>query len=255
MLHSTLHGDRSGRPPILIAHGLFGSARNWGVIAKRLSDERQVITVDMRNHGSSGWDATHGYPDLAEDLAEVIEHHGGVADVVGHSMGGKAAMALALEHPGLVNRLLVGDIAPVAYGHTQSHLIEAMRSVDPTALKTRSDGEAALRDAVPDAGVRAFLLQSLDLKEQRWRLNLDVLDAEMDQIIGWPAIEAESGVPTLFLAGADSDYVAPEARGLIRPLFPKARFAKITGAGHWLHADKPREFEATARAFLNAKPG
>jgi len=205
MLNTVLHGVRTERPPLLIAHGLFGSARNWGVIARRLSDERQVIAVDMRNHGDSHWHDSHGYPDLAHDLAEVIDAHGGRADVVGHSMGGKAAMTLALRHPETVHRLVVADIAPVAYDHTQAHLIHAMRGVDPAALDKRSDADAALAAAIPDAPVRAFLLQSLDLKEKCWRLNLDALEAEMPQIIGWPGIEAEAGHPTLFLAGGDSD--------------------------------------------------
>ncbi|MDJ0826026.1 MAG: alpha/beta fold hydrolase [Rhodobacter sp.] len=252
MLNTVLTGDRGDRPPLLIAHGLFGSARNWGVIAKRLSDTRQVVTVDMRNHGDSRWDDAHDYPGLAKDLAEVIDAHGGRADVVGHSMGGKAAMALALSHPGMVNRLVVADIAPVAYSHSQAHLIRAMRQVDPTALEKRSDADAALARDIPDPATRAFLLQSLDLKEKRWRLNLDVLEAEMPKITGWPGLDAEAGVPTLFLSGGASDYVQPEARNEIKRLFPAARLAKIPGAGHWLHAEKPREFEAALRAYLDA---
>ncbi|NHX27560.1 alpha/beta fold hydrolase, partial [Escherichia coli] len=111
MLNTVLTGSATEKLPLLIVHGLFGSARNWGVIAKRMSDTRQVITVDMRNHGDSPWQPTHSYPDMAADLAEVIEAHGGRADVVGHSMGGKASMMLALTRPDLVNRLIVADIA------------------------------------------------------------------------------------------------------------------------------------------------
>ena len=251
MLNTVLSGDRTDSPPLLIAHGLFGSARNWGVIAKRLSDSRLVITVDMRNHGDSRWHDSHGYHDLAYDLAEVIEAHGGRADVVGHSMGGKAAMALALNHPERVRKLVVADIAPVAYGHSQTNLIDAIRKVDPTALEKRSDADAELAKDIPEPGVRAFLLQSLDLKERRWRLNLDVLEAEMPDITGWPGIEAEAGHPTLFLSGSKSDYVQPQARPAIKRLFPAARFARIPQAGHWLHAERPREFEAAVRAFLD----
>jgi pimeloyl-ACP methyl ester carboxylesterase len=252
MLRTVVTGDRNERPPLLIVHGLFGSARNWGVIAKRMSDSRQVLSVDMRNHGDSAWHEAHQYSDLAADLAEVIEHHGGLADVVGHSMGGKAAMALALLYPKLVDRLVVADIAPVAYDHSQTHLIEAMRGVDLGSADKRSDADAMLRQSIDETGVRAFLLQSLDLKEKRWRLNLDVLQAEMDDITGWQPIDAEAGHRTLFLAGADSDYVQPAARPEIKRLFPASRFAKIPGAGHWLHADKPREFEAVMRAFFDA---
>lgn len=252
MLNTVITGARNKAPPLLIAHGLFGSARNWGVIARRLSEERQVVTVDMRNHGDSPWFDSHGYSDLAADLAEVIDAHGGRADVVGHSMGGKAAMMLALRHPGMVNRLVVADIAPTAYGHSQSHLIDAMRAIDLGAVEKRSDADAELARFVPEAQVRAFLLQSLDVKENRWRLNLDALEAEMADIVGWPDISAEAAMPTLFLAGADSDYVTPGSRAYTRQLFPAARFAKIPGAGHWLHAEKPREFVAAIRAFLHA---
>lgn len=253
MLHSILLGHDRDRPPILIAHGLFGSARNWGVIARRLSDHgRRVITVDMRNHGDSPWQASHSYPDLAADLAEVIATHGGQADVLGHSMGGKAAMALALIHPGCLRRLIVADIAPVGYGHTQQHLIDAMRAVDLDAVQSRRDADVQLARHVAGDGVRAFLLQSLDVKARRWRLNLDVLERFMPAILGWPDLLGSFDGPTLFLTGALSDYVTPEHRPAIKGLFPNARLAKIPGAGHWLHADRPREFEAAIAAFFDA---
>ena len=253
MLATTVTGDATDRPPLLIAHGLFGSARNWNVIAKRLSDARQVLTVDMRNHGDSPRAAQQGYPDMAEDLAEVIAAHGGRADVLGHSMGGKAAMMLALMRPEVVNKLVVADIAPVGYGHSQTHLIAAMRAVDLSQVATRRDADAQLRDAIPEEGVRAFLLQSLDIKAKEWRLNLRILNAEMPRIIGWPDdVDGRFEGPVLMLSGGASDYVTPAHREATKALFPKARFAKIPGAGHWLHAEKPREFEESVRAFLNA---
>jgi esterase len=250
MLNTLIHGEDTSHPPILIAHGLFGSARNWGVLAKRLSDARRVLAVDLRNHGGSFWDDSHTYPDLAADLAEVIAAHGGAADVVGHSMGGKAAMALALGHPAAVRRLVVADIAPVAYGHTQQPMIDAMRAVDLGAVTRRGDADAQLAPLVPEDGVRAFLLQSLDVGERRWRLNLDALSANMGAILGWPDVSGVSDAETLFLSGGASDYMRPEHRTVIKALFPNAKFAKIPGAGHWLHAEKPREFEAALRAFL-----
>jgi pimeloyl-ACP methyl ester carboxylesterase len=251
MLNTIAYGEDTRQPPILIAHGLFGSARNWGVIAKRLAESRRVLTVDMRNHGDSPWEARHGYADLAADLAEVIAAHGGVADVVGHSMGGKAAMMLALTAPETVRRLVVADIAPVAYGHTQAHLIDAMRAVDLSAVSTRRDADAQFSPHVPEDGVRAFLLQSLDVAGKRWRLNLDALSAEMPAILGWPDPAGVFEGPVLILSGAASDYVQPAHRPGIKRLFPNARFAKIPGAGHWLHAEKPREFEAAIAAFLS----
>ncbi len=236
-------------PPLLIAPGLFGSARNWGAIAKRLSDAFTVTAVDMRNHGESPWADSHGYADMAEDLAGVID---GRSHVLGHSMGGKAAMVLALTRPELVDRLIVADIAPVAYSHSQMPLIEAMEALDMDAVSSRGDADRLLAASIPESGVRAFLLQSLDVKARRWRLNLDVLGREMARITGFPEVEGQFPGATLFLSGADSTYVRPEHRDRIRALFPAARFARIPGAGHWIHAEKPREVEAAVRAFLQA---
>ncbi|MEL6959269.1 MAG: alpha/beta fold hydrolase [Pseudomonadota bacterium] len=241
MLNVIEHGDPA-HPKLLIAHGLFGSGRNWGVIAKRLADTYHVICPDMRNHGLSPWYDTQSYFDMAGDLAALLD---GPTRVVGHSMGGKAAMVLALQHPELIEKLVVADIAPVTYTHTQSQHIAAMKAVDLSGVERRSEAGATL-----DAEVRDFLLQSLDVKGKKWNLNLDVLEAEMPKIIGFPQIEGAFEGPTLFLTGAESDYVTPDYRPEIKRLFPAAKFAKIPGAGHWLHAEKPREFEAAVRAFM-----
>ncbi|EET47588.1 alpha/beta fold hydrolase [Thalassobium sp. R2A62] len=250
MLNTIEHGARTERPDLLIAHGLFGSGRNWGAIAKRVSDSRRVMAVDMRNHGTSPRFDTNSYPDMAGDLAQVLE--GSVdapSDVLGHSMGGKSAMVLALTRPELVRRLIIADIAPIGYSHTQSHLIDAMERLDLSGVSKRS--EAAERLDV-DENVKAFLLQSADLKAGEWRFNLPVLRAEMDKIIGFPKMQGSFEGPTLFLTGGASDYVLPEHRDEIKRLFPRARFAKLPDVGHWLHAEKPREFDATVRAFLDA---
>lgn len=252
MLNMIAHGTPTDKPKLLIAHGLYGSGRNWSVIAKRLADEREVVAVDMRNHGYSPWTETHSHGDLAGDLAEVIEAQGAPMDVVGHSMGGKAAMMLALTHAEKVNRLVVADIAPVGYSHTQAHFITAMRSVALANVTRRSDAQEQLAVAGVDALLQSFFTQSLDVENQRWRLNLDTLEREMPHILAFPEVDAQFDGPTLFLTGATSDYVKPEHRDRIKALFPRARFAKIPGAGHWLHAEKPREFEETVRAFLNA---
>ena len=252
MLTTITHGEPTEKPTLIIAHGLFGSGRNWGVIAKRLADRRQVVAVDMRNHGTSPWQPTHDYPGMAADLAAVIESLGEPVDIVGHSMGGKAAMVLALTQPDLLRRLIVADIAPTAYSHTQQHLIDAMRAVDLSRVERRADAEAQLAQ-IEDPTLRSFLLQSLDLKEKKWRLNLEVLTEYMPQVLSFPAMVGQFTGPAFFLTGAESTYVRPEHRAEIKRLFPAARFAKIPGAGHWLHAEKPREFEGAVRAFLDAK--
>jgi esterase len=241
-------------PTLVIAHGLYGSGRNWGVIARRLADRRDVVAVDMRNHGESPRFPTQSYPEMAADLAEVIGTLDAPVDLLGHSMGGKAAMQLALTRPDMIRRLVVADIAPVAYAHDQVRNAQAMASLDLSRISSRGEADKALAERIDDPALRAFFLQSLDLRQHppRWKLNLSVLEAEMPKIIGWPGTEGLFPNPTLFLTGALSNHVRPDNRETIRTLFPKARFAKIPGAGHWLHAEKPREFEETVRVFLEA---
>ena len=141
MLNTVAYESAAGATPVLVAHGLFGSAKNWGAIAKRMSASRPVIAADMRNHGQSPWFDTHTYPEMAADLAELTTRQ---TDVLGHSMGGKAAMMLALQYPQTVGKLVVADIAPVAYRHTQMPMIDAMQAIDLENVDTRSDADRAL---------------------------------------------------------------------------------------------------------------
>lgn len=245
-LNTIDHGEASANADVHIVHGLFGSARNWGAIAKRMSDRGRVRAVDLRNHGDSPWDDAHDYPAMAADLASLISDP---VDLVGHSMGGKAAMVLALTAPHAIRRLVIADIAPVTYQRSYDDHISAMRSLDPAQFERRSDAAAAL--GIDDPGVRDFLLQSLDLKAGRWKLNVEVLAREMPRILGFPDFVGQFTGPTLFLSGGASGYVTAGHRGLIKSLFPNAKFAKIPGAGHWLHAENPRAFEAALRAFFD----
>ncbi|MGB0534823.1 MAG: alpha/beta fold hydrolase [Paracoccaceae bacterium] len=250
MLNCLTYPCAQSAASVLIVHGLYGSARNWGVISKRLSDQFNVYAVDLRNHGDSPWYDSHSYRDMAQDLAQIIQHIGHPMHVIGHSMGGKAAMVLGLTEPDLVDRLLIADIAPVAYGHDQSQYIEAMQQLDLSQISTRAEALQALAADVPDLALRNFFLRSLDLKEKRWKLNLKILQREMPQILGFPELTDSYKKPCLMLAGADSTYVTNEMRPRIKDLFPNAKFAKIPRAGHWLHADRPRAFEAAARLFF-----
>ena len=223
MLNVLEHGVPTDRPGLMIVHGLYGSARNWGVIAKRLSDTRRVIAVDLRNHGSSPWFETHSYADMAGDLAEVIEGQDGPYDVLGHSMGGKAAMVLALTRPELVNRLIVADIAPVAYDNNQMQYIEAMQSVELGQVTKRSDAGEQLQGKIDNPDLVPFFLQSLDIREKRWLLNLDTLSREMPKILGFPKVSEVYEGKVMFLSGAESDYVRPEHRDRIKARFSRAR--------------------------------
>ena len=250
MLNYMTFGDEKS-PPVMIVHGLYGSGRNWGVIAKRLSDQFFVITVDLRNHGDSPWLDTHNYHVMADDLVEVINSLNIKPNIIGHSMGGKAAMVLALKRPNLVRNLIIADIAPVKYEHDQSQFIEAMQKVDLSKVEKRSDATLALSKFVEDKSLQNFFTQSLDIKAKRWKLNLKVLRSEMSEILSFPKIESEFSGNSLFLKGEKSDYIKPEHRKLIKSLFTKARFATFKEAGHWLHAEKPREFESAARLFFS----
>ena len=250
MLNMIEHGQEQAGPPLLIVHGLYGSARNWGVIAKRLSNQYRVITVDQRNHGDSPWFDSHTYIDMANDLIDVAHHIGSPINVVGHSMGGKAAMVMALMRPDLVNRLLIADIAPIAYGHDQSQYIQAMQAVDLERVHKRSDAVEQLATTVQDAALQSFFTQSLDVAGKRWKLNLDVLGRDMQHILGFPELQGSFDGPTLFLSGSQSSYVQDDGKERAKQYFPKARFMKLKDAGHWLHAEKPREFEAAVRHFV-----
>ena len=249
MLSYFTHGVNSS-PPIMIIHGLYGSGRNWGVIAKRLSDKFYVVTIDLRNHGESPWFDSHNYHDMADDLVEVITSLKIRPNIIGHSMGGKAAMVLALKNPDLVERLLIADIAPVTYKHDQSKFIEAMQKIDLSKVERRSDAIMALSNYVEDKSLQNFFTQSLDLKTKSWKLNLDILSSEMHTILGFPKIDGQFSGHTLFFRGEKSDYIRAEHREIINSLFLKARFATLKDAGHWLHAEKPREFENAARLFF-----
>ena len=250
-----LHRIEAGTgPALVILHGLMGSARNWAGMVQILAESRRVVALDLPNHGASPWSESMDYPFLAAQVATVIEELGGKAAVLGHSMGGKAAMVLALTRPELVERLAVADIAPVAYTHTFAPYVRAMRAVPLGQVGRRAEVEAQLAERIPDARVRAFLMQNLENGETgyRWRPNLAVLNAAMDDILDFPDLPAASRYdgPTLFLAGGESDYVLPEYLPHIHRLFPAARLETIAGAGHWLHADQPAAFTASLRRFL-----
>ncbi|MFV0291920.1 MAG: alpha/beta fold hydrolase [Paracoccus sp. (in: a-proteobacteria)] len=255
MLNTIISGEPHDQPPVLLVHGLFGSAKNLGGLGRRLDNSRQIISVDIRNHGNSPHDPDHSYQALADDLAAVIKVHGGTADIVGHSMGGKAAMVLALSKPAMIRRLVVLDIAPIAYHHSQQEYIDAMQALDLLNLNLRSEADRQLADIIDDAGVRAFLLQSLDLKAEpaHWKLNLPVLADQMSNLVGWPGgmtMGSFTG-PTLFLAGAESSYAKTGTQtAAIHTYFPQAELRYINGCGHWLHAEKPHEVADSVADFL-----
>jgi pimeloyl-ACP methyl ester carboxylesterase len=242
--------------PVVILHGLFGSAQNWTTVGRRLAASYRVIAADLRNHGASPHDPRMDYPAMAADLAALIEARaGGRAALVGHSMGGKAAMWLALARPALVERLVVVDVAPVSYRPTLQAYAAAMRAVPLRAGMRRAEADAALKEAIPDAGERAFLLQNLRFRADgppEWRLNLAAIEPAVPTISAFPDPPAGARYdgPVLFVCGERSDYVRPEHHGRILALFPRAAFVVVPGAGHWVHAEAPEPFLRALEPFL-----
>lgn len=252
-----LNAVESGRgPAVVLLHGLFGQARNFASAREALSDRHRTIALDLRNHGDSPHAPGMGYAAMAADVAETLEALGARgAAVLGHSMGGKVAMRLALDHPGALSRLVVSDIAPVPYAPAFRGYAEAMRALPLRAGMPRREADAALAAAVPEAGVRAFLLQNLDLAAGRWRIGLAEIAAGLPEIEGW---EAPPGAawpgPVLVLRGGRSPYVRPEHAAAFRALFPRMEQAVVEKAGHWVHAEDPAGFLAAIRPFLDASP-
>jgi pimeloyl-ACP methyl ester carboxylesterase len=246
--------ERGAGPPLVILHGLLGAAQNWGGFTQKLAPHHRVIALDLRNHGRSPWSAVMDYPAMAEDVRLTLDEMGiERAALLGHSMGGKAAMAFAFAHPERLSRLIVADIAPVTYPPQQLPLIAAMRGLDVARLPGRQAADAALAAAVPDAFVRGFLLQNLTAEPAggyRWRANVAVLEAAMPAIAGFPEPDRVHGGPTLFIRGGASDYVPPAAEPRIRALFPDLRLVTIPNAGHYLHVERPAEFLAAVETFL-----
>lgn len=241
-------------PGVLILHGLFGQARNWAAVAKGLADDYRLVSVDLPNHGRSSWTGDVSYPSVAAGVAGFMTGHEleGAA-VVGHSMGGKVAMALALTRPDLVGGLVVVDIAPVPYAHGIRRHMEAMQALPLDKVTSRESADRMLAGGVDDPAVRALLLSNLAREEDGyvWRINLDGLHDGADVIHGFPDMGgARYEGRTLFVAGETSDFIGEEHKEPIGSLFPNARHAVVKGAGHWVHADKPEETIDLLRTFL-----
>lgn len=255
-LHHRHYGEAGARAlPLLLIHGLFGSAANWHGIARRLANGRLVLVPDLRNHGQSPWDGRMDYRAMAADLVALLDGEGiARAHLVGHSMGGKAAMWLALSAPERVGSLVVVDIAPVTYASRHGALVSALAALPLAQLTDRRAADAWLAQTIHSVAVRGYLLQNLVHDRAggwRWRVNLEVLARSLDHILGFPAAaDLQFPGPVLFLYGSRSDYVTGAGLPRIRALFPLARLRTIANAGHWVYADQPEEFLAAVSGFL-----
>lgn len=254
-LHTTTLG--ASGPLVAFCHGLFGQGRNWTSIAKAVAEDHRVVLIDMPHHGRSSWSDHFDFLDIADQIAELFRADDPVA-LVGHSMGGKAAMVLALRHPDLVQRLCVVDVSPVDYESAREFTgyIDAMLGLDLDTIEHRSDADAALAAAVPNPTVRSFLLQNLrrDADRWSWQPNLEVLRRDISELSGWPA-EALADTPpyqgpTLWVAGERSAYVREEYAAAMDRWFPHNRRVTVKDAGHWVHSEQPEVFTEILRRFL-----
>lgn len=250
-LNYQIHGEGA---PLIILHGLFGTLENWGSQIKSLSDRYKVIAVDMRDHGRSPHSELINYALMAEDIVELMEHlQLKSAHIIGHSMGGKAAMQLALSYPERINKLIIVDIAPVEYTPHHDDVFKGLFSVALDDLKSRSEADKQLSGFIQEPGVRAFLLKNLYKTENgkfAWRMNLPLLHKQYHHISAAPHGPSYRK-PVLFIKGAKSNYLIPDYRDAVIDLFPKAHYTIISDAGHWPHAEKPAEFTKIVLDYLS----
>lgn len=251
-----LNYHRTGNgPTLMILHGLFGTWENWGAQIKMLADRYDIIAADLRNHGASPHSDTTDYHLMAEDVIELMDRLGiDRTLMLGHSMGGKVAMQLALDHPGRIDKLIVADIAPVDYGPHHEAVFRGLFNVDLAAIRSRADADARLAEHIDSAGVRAFLLKNLQRSRDggfSWKMNLKALHDAYDRITAAPSASGQFDGPVLFIKGGNSEYLLPEHADAIKARFPNARYKVIEGTGHWLHAEKPAAFNRLVERFLS----
>lgn len=245
--------------PVAILHGLFGSGRNWTNVSQRLSASWRVIAFDLRNHGISPWSDTMDYVAMADDVRAAMQARGHSRySLIGHSMGGKAAMVAALTEPGAVESLVVVDIAPIIYPTMPyAAYVQAMRALDLGAISRRRDADAKLAGTVGDAAQRAFLLQNLVLGEgpAHWRINLATIEAALPTLAGFPSLPADAAYngPALFIAGGKSPSLAAEHEPAVTARFRNAAIVRLAEAGHWVHADAPEAFLGVVERFLTTR--
>jgi pimeloyl-ACP methyl ester carboxylesterase len=253
-INATEVGENGER--VVFLHGLFGQGRNFTQIAKSLAPDLRSVLVDLPNHGRSAWTESTDYGRVAETVADWLREEYGnePVHVVGHSMGGKVAMVLALRHPELVDRLVVVDIAPVDNEGSDEfeHLLDSLAELDIESFERRSDADEKLAAKVADDRVRGFLLQNLRSGPDgmHWLANLELLRRELHTIGGFPDVDATFEHPVMWVAGERSPYVKDEHKPTMLRLFPLTRTVTIKGSGHWVHSEKPEEFVAALRVFL-----
>ncbi|SEL64570.1 esterase [Colwellia chukchiensis] len=241
---------------IILIHGLFGRLENLNMVAKALAEQYRVTSVDVRNHGDSFHDSVMDYTTMAQDIVELMQHLAiESAVVLGHSMGGKIAMELALNCPEKVQKLIVADIAPVQYPAHHNKIIAGLQALNFSTMKRRQDADKQLAHYVDSLSVRQFLLGNLTNENGNFsfKCNIDYIEKNYANIMQAYQGDNQYLGTTLFIKGANSDYILPEHRSNIVRLFPNSRARIIQGAGHWLHAEKTQAFNRSIINFLTAR--
>jgi esterase len=251
MIHAKQYGSAGSN--LIVIHGLFGNADNWHSIAQSLSEHFTVYCIDLPNHGESSAMANATYPKMAEAVLEwAAQNKISTFYLLGHSMGGKVAMQMAAIAPEQIKRLIVVDIAPVDYQASHTRILEGLQAIDASQPSSRKEADTLLSQYESNLAVRQFLLKNLVRSEQGFKLALSVnnIADNYSIILKKPIIDSAIDIPTLFIKGENSDYIVAEYQEATTTLFPNASFKIISGAGHWLHAEKPLPFTSLVKRFL-----
>ncbi len=254
-LNAKILGNQSN-PPVIILHGLFGSSRNWSHLADQLAQQYRVYNLDLRNHGDSPHLPAMDYQNLAADVITFMDAHNiQSSTILGHSMGGKVAMWIALSAPDRIQHLVVVDIAPVQYSDSFKQIFTGLKTIPLNNLSSRQQADQYLAEYVDEMPIRQFLLQNLINQggKYQWRIPINAIEQSIHLIIGFPVISHLKPYlsPVLFVAGAQSSYLAPEHHHLLKEFFPIYTLEVIENAGHWVHAEQPKRLLDTINHFTS----
>lgn len=254
ILHSKIYGQHPEH--LLIFHGLFGQSDNFATLAKQFAEYFTVHTIDLRNHGRSFHSDDMSFDAMAEDVLNYMDAHQiEQAHILGHSLGGRVVIEFAYKHPERIQNLLVADMAPKAYPPHHQGILKALNSVNFDIIEKRSEAEEVLKQYIPEVGVRQFLMKNIHLQDDgkyAFRFNLKVLTDVYESLVGGNLTDGVFEKPTLFLRGDRSNYILDEDFGLIHAHFPNSKIVDIRNAGHWLHAENPKDFFNEIVNFIQA---
>ena len=255
ILHSKIFGQDQPGTPLLVFHGLFGMLDNWGSFGKEMGEFFPVHLIDLRNHGKSFHSTEMSHDDLAHDIAHYMEFHQfEKANLLGHSLGGKAVMQFAVKYPVKVQKLIVVDISPKAYPPHHQGILKALESVDFEKITTRQEAEEVLQQYIPEKSVIQFLTKNLywtDEKKLAWRFNLKTISEKYSDFVSNAIKFGVFSGETIFIAGANSNYILPQDEFQIKQQFPHSSIVKIENAGHWVQAENPKDFNEVVKDFLS----